>query len=182
MLLQQHDDDDFVKVLDFGLVKFFQGDSEGGDITNAGTFMGSPHYIAPEQARNQSPDQRCDIYSLGVLLYHMLTGRAPFTGAAPVDIILKHLHEAPVPLAEARPDLRIAPELQQVVLRCMAKGRDERFQSMDELLLQLKAVRARLTGVAFQTSSPDPHEKPSAGAVSQTPPTPQPGLRTPSRS
>src|SRR3954471_22584126 len=66
MLLHQHDDHDFVKVLDFGLVKFFSGESrekEAGDITNAGTFMGSPHYIAPEQARNQGPDQRCDIYS-----------------------------------------------------------------------------------------------------------------------
>jgi serine/threonine-protein kinase len=181
MLLTQQDDHDFVKVLDFGLVKFFSSESGEGDITNAGTFMGSPHYIAPEQARNQGPDQRCDIYSLGVLLYHMLTGRVPFTAAAPVDIILKHLREAPMPPAEARPDLRISPELQRVVLRCMAKGRDERYQSMDELLVQLKAVRARLTGVASQTSSPDPHEKPSAGAVSQTPPTPQPGLRTPSQ-
>ncbi|MCA1829288.1 MAG: serine/threonine protein kinase, partial [Myxococcales bacterium] len=87
MLLRQHDDHDFVKVLDFGLVKFFHGENPEGDITNAGTFMGSPHYIAPEQARNQSPDQRCDIYSLGVLLYHMLTGRVPFTAGAPVDII-----------------------------------------------------------------------------------------------
>ena len=62
MLLRQHDDHDFVKVLDFGLVKFFSGENQvENDITNAGTFMGSPHYIAPEQARNQNPDQRCDI-------------------------------------------------------------------------------------------------------------------------
>src|SRR5438105_14385561 len=66
ILLRQQDDHDFVKVLDFGLVKFFQGENPEGEITNAGTFMGSPHYIAPEQARNQGPDQRCDIYSLGV--------------------------------------------------------------------------------------------------------------------
>src|SRR5919201_7077229 len=121
MLLQQHDDDDFVKVLDFGLVKFFQGDSEGGDITNAGTFMGSPHYIAPEQARNQAPDQRCDIYSLGVLAFHMLTGGVPFTAANPVDIILKHLHDAPARPSERRPDLGIDAELEAIVLRCMAK-------------------------------------------------------------
>src|SRR3954470_12498282 len=127
MLLRQQDDHDFVKVLDFGLVKFFFGDSADADITNAGTFMGSPHYIAPEQARNQSPDQRCDIYSLGVLLYHMLTGKVPFTGGAPVDIILKHLHEEPVPPGELRPDLQIAPELQEIVLKCMAKAREDRF-------------------------------------------------------
>src|SRR5437660_3302861 len=123
ILLQQHDDHDFVKVLDFGLVKFFHGENPEGDITNAGTFMGSPHYIAPEQARNQSPDQRCDIYSLGVLLYHMLAGRVPFTAAAPVDIILKHLHEPPQPLREARPDLDIAADLDAVVLQCLAKAR-----------------------------------------------------------
>ena len=180
MLLTQQDDHDFVKVLDFGLVKFFSGESTESDITNAGTFMGSPHYIAPEQARNRSPDQRCDIYSLGVLLYHMLTGRVPFTAAAPVDIILKHLHDAPVPPADARPDLRIAPDLQEVVLRCMAKNREERFQSMDELLAQLKAVRTRLTG-APQASTPEPQAKASSGAMAQTPPTPQPGLRTPSQ-
>src|SRR5260221_12742349 len=131
ILLRQHDDHDFVKVLDFGLVKFFHGDGPEGDITNAGTFMGSPHYIAPEQARNQSPDQRSDIYSLGVLLYHMITGKVPFTAAAPVDIILKHLHEAPVPLRQARPELNIAPELEAIVLKCLAKAREERYQSMD---------------------------------------------------
>src|SRR2546426_8543758 len=154
MLLRQQDDHDFVKVLDFGLVKFFFGDNPETDITNAGTFMGSPHYIAPEQARNQSPDQRCDVYSLGVLLYHMLTGRVPFTAPAPVDIILKHLHDAPVPPRQLRADLTIAPGLQDLVLRCMAKDRDERFQSMDELLAQLKALRAHLAGTSAPSSSP----------------------------
>src|SRR5256885_10716725 len=154
MLLRQQDDHDFVKVLDFGLVKFFSGEGPENDITNAGTFMGSPHYIAPEQARNQGPDQRCDIYSLGVLLYHMLTGHVPFTGAAPVDIILKHLHDVPVAPRALRPDLMIAPGLEDLVLRCMAKDRDERFQSMDDHLAQLKAVRASLTGVSASCSAP----------------------------
>jgi serine/threonine-protein kinase len=187
MLLRQQDDHDFVKVLDFGLVKFFSGDNPETDITNAGTFMGSPHYIAPEQARNQSPDQRCDIYSLGVLLYHMLTGRVPFTAPAPVDIILKHLHDAPVPPRQLRPDLQIAPELQRIVLRCMAKGREQRYQSMDELLVHLKAVRAHLTGISAPHSvppqtGPQPQAKPiTPGMIAQTPPTPQPGLRTPSQ-
>src|SRR4051812_14069884 len=130
MLLRQQDDHDFVKVLDFGLVKFFSGEGPENDITNAGTFMGSPHYIAPEQARNQNPDQRCDIYSLGVLLYHMLTGKVPFTAPAPVDIILKHLHEDPVPLRTLRPDLNLSPALEEVVLKCMQKKREDRFQSM----------------------------------------------------
>ncbi len=156
MLLRQHDDHDFVKVLDFGLVKFFSGENPEGDITNAGTFMGSPHYIAPEQARNHNPDQRCDIYSLGVLLYHMLTGRVPFTAQNPVDIILKHLHDPPVPLSTLRPDLNFDPALEDVVLKCLAKDREQRFQSMDELLGQLKRVRAALTGVSGPLSMPPP--------------------------
>ena len=189
MLLRQHDDHDFVKVLDFGLVKFFSGENPEGDITNAGTFMGSPHYIAPEQARNQNPDQRCDIYSLGVLLYHMLTGRVPFTAQAPVDIIMKHLHEQPVKPRALRPDLNISEQLEELVLRCMAKSRDDRFQSMDELLVNLKMVRAQVTGVSGPNSLPPPNAydtapnlKPLTPAmIAQTPPTPQPGLRTPSQ-
>jgi serine/threonine-protein kinase len=190
MLLRQHDDHDFVKVLDFGLVKFFSGDNPEGDITNAGTFMGSPHYIAPEQARNQNPDQRCDIYSLGVLLYHMLTGKVPFTAQAPVDIILKHLHEAPVAPRELRPDLQIAPELQDIVLKCIAKSRDERFQSMDEMLAQLKIVRSQVTGLSGPNSLPPPSYNgdtaPNLTAlnpalVAQTPPSAQPSMRTPSQ-
>jgi eukaryotic-like serine/threonine-protein kinase len=161
MLLRQHDDHDFVKVLDFGLVKFFHGDNPDGEITNAGTFMGSPHYIAPEQARNQNPDQRCDLYSLGVLLYQMLTGKVPFTAPNPVDIILKHLHEAPVPPRELRPDLAIDARLEAIVLRCMAKERADRFQSMDELLGELKLLRQQLTGTSIAATY--------AGAVSSTP-------------
>ncbi len=189
MLLRQHDDHDFVKVLDFGLVKFFTSDNPEGDITNAGTFMGSPHYIAPEQARNQSPDPRCDIYSLGVLLYHMLTGKVPFTAAAPVDIILKHLHEAPVPPRQLRPDLQIASQLQDIVLKCMAKSRDDRFQSMDDLLAELKIVRTRVTGLSGPASMPPPGINDTApglhpvnpALVAQTPPSAQPSLRTPSQ-
>src|SRR3954470_21648524 len=188
MLLRQHDDHDFVKVLDFGLVKFFSGDNPEGEITNAGTFMGSPHYIAPEQARNQNPDQRCDIYSLGVLLYHMITGKVPFTASAPVDIILKHLHEKPVPPRELKPELNIAPEFQELILKCMAKSRDDRFQSMDEMLAQLKSVRTTVTGLAGPQSLPpsyaadtSPNLRPiSPALVAQTPPHAQ-ALRTPSQ-
>ena len=180
MLLRQHDDHDFVKVLDFGLVKFFHGDNPDGEITNAGTFMGSPHYIAPEQARNQSPDQRCDLYSLGVLLYQMLTGKVPFTAVSPVDIILKHLHEAPVPPRQLRPDLAIDAQLEAIVLRCMAKERADRFQSMDELLGSLKLVRQQLSGAAGAFSAPPPVTPDSLRPVAaRTPSAPLDSPRTP---
>src|SRR5260370_3123448 len=154
MLLRQHDDHDFVKVLDFGLVKFHQGENLEGDLTNAGTSMGSPHYIAPEQARNQNPDQRCDIYSLGVLLHHMLTGKVPYTAANPVDIILKHLRDQPPPIRQVRPELDLHPELEALVLRCMAKDREDRYPSMDELLAHLKSIPQQLTGSAPHAIQP----------------------------
>ncbi len=188
ILLRQQDDHDFVKVLDFGLVKFFQGDNPEGEITNAGTFMGSPHYIAPEQARNQSPDQRCDIYSLGVLMYHMVTGRVPFTAPNPVDIILKHLHEPPVPPRQQRPDLNIDPNLEAIVLKSMAKDREQRYQSMDELLAALKIARTQITGVAGPMSIPPPAAVtgegmpaiPLSALAANTPSSPMPSMRTPS--
>ncbi|GAC1338647.1 MAG: hypothetical protein NVSMB23_06600 [Myxococcales bacterium] len=175
MLLRQHDDHDFVKVLDFGLVKFYQGDNSDGDITNAGTFMGSPHYIAPEQARNQNPDPRCDIYSLGVLLHHMLTGKVPFTAASPVDIILKHLHDPPPPIRQVRPELDLHPELEALVLRCLSKDREDRFQSMDELLAHLKSIRRQITGGSGPHASPR-ESVPAARDPGSTPPS----MRTPS--
>jgi serine/threonine protein kinase len=174
MLLSQRDDHDFAKVLDFGLVKFFAGQSPNGEVTDQGTFVGSPHYVSPEQARNRQPDQCSDVYSLGVVLYHMLTGHPPFTAESSVDIILRHVLETPVPPREARPDLNIAPELQEIVLRCLAKEREDRYQSMDEVFTHLKAARSLSTGVPAPTPA-----SPYPPLSTHPPPTPHPEMRTP---
>jgi serine/threonine protein kinase len=174
MLLAQPDDHDFAKVLDFGLVKFFAGENPKGEVTDQGTFVGSPHYMSPEQARNRQPDQRSDVYSLGVVLYQMLTGHPPFVAESSMDIILRHLLETPVPPREARPDLSIAPELQEIVLRCLAKEREDRYQSMDELFTHLKVARSLSIG----SSSPTPASLDQP--LSAHPPrTPYPEMRTP---
>ncbi len=176
MLLSQRDDHDFAKVLDFGLVKFFAGESPKAEVTNQGTFVGSPQYMSPEQARNRQPDQRSDVYSLGVVLYHMLTGNLLFPAESSVDIVLKHVLEPPVPPREARPDLNIAPVLEEIVLRCLAKEREDRYQSMDEVLMHLKIARSQTTGVPAPITAP-PYAPPST----RPPPTPHPEMRTPRR-
>jgi serine/threonine protein kinase len=195
MLLSQPDDHDFAKVLDFGLVKFFAGENPQGGVTDLGTFVGSPDYMSPEQARNRQPDQRADIYSLGVVLYQMLTGHPPFVAESSMDVILKHLLEAPVPPRVARPDLEIAPALEEIVLRCLSKEREDRHQSMDEVLTQLKLARSGSMGLAPPAAAPL-HQPPSSGrtqtvsgrtqtvsgrtqTAANPAPTPHPEMRTP---
>lgn len=139
-LIQHGDETDVVKVLDFGLVKNLDDKSE--DLTQTGLFMGSPKYMAPEQIQGERTDARADIYSLGVMLYEMLTGKVPFDRPNSVNILMAHVHEAPPPLREMRPDLVTPPALEQLVFRCMAKSPDARFANMDELLLALKHAGA----------------------------------------
>lgn len=140
MLLEQGDEKDYVKVLDFGLVKEIEKDADDEDLTEAGVFMGSPKYMSPEQIRGEHVDRRSDIYSLGVLLYEMLTGKAPFVRDRQVQVLMDHIN-APVPpmtVPEGRPP--IPPELQDVTLRCLAKAPDDRFEDMEQLLIALKVV------------------------------------------
>jgi serine/threonine-protein kinase len=170
MLLSQRHELDFVKVLDFGLVKFF---IDGGDgHTHQGTFVGTPHYVSPEQARDEQPDPRSDVYSLGILMYLMLTGQVPFHASSAVEVLVKQLNEKPVPPRERRPDLNIDPELEALVLKCLAKQRDERVQSMDELLAALTQVRSHIATQARSVArGPDPLAGVSPpGLLNPTPP------------
>ncbi|MBI3181794.1 MAG: serine/threonine protein kinase [Myxococcales bacterium] len=145
MLLSSDSDTDQVKVLDFGLVKSF---IPGGQsvpvqaITQQGVFLGSPHYVAPEQAEHNQADPRSDIYSLGVLLYESLTGKPPFTGKSVLEVVSRHLSERPPPMAPPRPELAIPPPVHALVARCLEKDPDRRFQSMDEVLEALQRAGA----------------------------------------
>ncbi|MFL5396915.1 MAG: serine/threonine-protein kinase [Myxococcales bacterium] len=170
MLLSQRHELDFAKVLDFGLVKFFTDGVDGH--THQGTFVGTPHYVSPEQARDEQPDPRSDVYSLGILIYLMLTGHVPFHAASAVEVLVKQLNEQPVPPRERRPDLNIDPQLEALVLRCLAKQRDERVQSMDELLAALTQVRSHIVTQARSVArGPDPLMGVSPpGLLNPTPP------------
>jgi beta-lactam-binding protein with PASTA domain/predicted Ser/Thr protein kinase len=133
-----------VKVTDFGIAR--AGTSQ---MTEAGSIVGTAQYLSPEQARGGEVDQRSDLYSLGVVLYELLTGKTPFDGETPVEIAMKHLSNAPKPPSELRSD--IPRELDMVVMRALAKDPDDRYQSADEMEADLERV-ARGAPVARTTS------------------------------
>lgn len=166
IFLVRHDDDpDWVKVLDFGLVKGVEEQSQ--DLTVTGTFVGSPCYVSPEQIRNKPVDFRTDIYSLGVILYQMLTGRPPFEEATAMDTVVAHLQKTAPPMSTINPHVRVPPPLEAMVLRCMAKEPQDRFASMDQLLVALKqaAIDSELAVFASTPSGALPHLSSSEGAT-----------------
>lgn len=117
-----------VKVMDFGIARAVNDASSGMTATSA--VMGTAQYLSPEQARGEVVDARSDLYSAGVLLYELLTGRPPFTGESAVAIAYQHVSEMPVPPSQI--DSGVSPEIDAVVLRALAKRPDDRYQSAIE--------------------------------------------------
>ena len=151
-LVEHGDETDFVKVLDFGLVKNVSGDGKGEDLTQTGLFMGSPKYMAPEQIRGDKVDARTDIYALGIIMYEMITGKVPFDRPNSVNILMAHVNEEAPALRQMNPNVNVSPAIEDTVARCMAKDPDQRFRSMDEVLAALKrvgggALTATISGV-----------------------------------
>ena len=146
-LSRRPDGSPLVKVLDFGISKMlkeFRGQAERS-LTRADDVLGSPQYMAPEQVRNPSGvDARCDIFSLGSILYKLLTGRPAFDGGNPATVLAMVLSEPPTPLREHRPD--IPPALEALVLGCLEKDPAARVQSVEDLargLVPFATRRAR---------------------------------------
>ena len=124
--------DGTIKVGDFGIAAL-----ENEVYENNGEAIGSIHYIAPEQARGECPDARSDIYSLGVMMYEMLTGGLPFTGNTLGEIAVQHMNAKPVPPHEKNPEIPL--ELERITLKAMNAELSERYQSANELLSDLEA-------------------------------------------
>ncbi|MFZ5897345.1 MAG: serine/threonine protein kinase [Myxococcota bacterium] len=142
------------KVLDFGIAKW-QGGPEQAPIdqleTQAGTVFGTPRYMSPEQAQGVGLDPRSDLYSLGVLLYQMLTGRAPFVDDDAVVVMARHIKDMPPPFSEVAADAKVPAAIEQVVFRTLAKIPSDRPQSAEQMSAELDAAvesaRAATSGV-----------------------------------
>jgi len=132
------------KVTDFGISR-----TAASQMTEAGSIVGTAQYLSPEQARGAAVDQRSDIYSVGIVLYELLTGKLPFSGETPLEIAMKHLSEIPTAPSELRPD--ISADLDMVVLRALAKDPEDRFQSAEEMERELARV-ASGSGVTAETA------------------------------
>jgi serine/threonine protein kinase len=145
--------DGLVKVLDFGLAKLVQQKTLAPEDstrvfvkTSAGTVMGTVAYMSPEQARGLTVDARTDVWSLGVILYELISGKAPFSGTTTSDLLVSVLERNPPPLSVAIPD--ISETLEFVIMKALAKERDERYQTVHEILADIRRLKQRLSVTA----------------------------------
>jgi len=140
-LIQREGRPEFVKILDFGIAKIMGLDPNGPRLTRTGMIFGTPEYMAPEQAEGKEADHRVDIYAVGCIIYHLLTGQTPFLADNFMAMLTKHLMEDPVPPSVRRPDLAITGEMDALVGKALEKDRDQRYQSMAEFLEAVSTCR-----------------------------------------
>ncbi len=150
MLVEHDDHEDFVKILDFGVAHVRLTDEHQQEqLTKAGTVWGTPAYMSPEQATGTDIDGRSDLYSLGVILYEMLTGQPPFADANPARVMAMHLTEVPRPPSQITPEANIPPGLDELVMRLLEKDPEDRPASAEELAGLLADCTAAPVGNKF---------------------------------
>ena len=169
--------DGLVKILDFGIAKLTEKKAESIDAeaataikaegTSPGMIIGTASYMSPEQAKGKPVDARSDIFSFGVVLYEMLTGKQPFNGENSLDVIGSILNKEPVPLNQLAPD--IPRELQRIVEKSLRKDREQRYQTAKDLLIDLKDVKQdlELQNKQERTAAPN-REEPKTQILSAT--------------
>ncbi len=149
-----------VKIMDFGLARA-EGQTK---LTKTGVSVGTITYMSPEQARGDATDQRTDIWSFGVLLYEMITGRLPFRGDHEQAVLYSVLNEDPEPVTALRTGVPM--ELERVVNKAMAKGPEDRYQHLDDMLVDLKTIEKRWA--APDKSAPGADARSKTGVVGST--------------
>lgn len=137
MLMQTRTGDDFTKVLDFGIAKL-RDDEHAASVTSVGAIVGTPNYLAPEQARGRDVDARADLYAAGAVLFELLTGRPPFVAPNPMAVVNAHLHDPPPPLKDHAPESTSA--MAEVIRRALEKDPADRYQSADQMREALLAA------------------------------------------
>ena len=150
-----------LKVTDFGIAR-----AGASQMTEAGSIIGTAQYLSPEQAKGASVDQTSDLYSVGVVLYELLTGVVPFSGDTPVEIAMKHLSTVPEPPSAKRAD--VPRDLDMVVMRALAKDPSERYQSAEEMDADLRRDQPRRRDLSGHRGGGDgDHLAPAAAAVTE---------------
>ncbi|HSN98138.1 MAG TPA: serine/threonine-protein kinase, partial [Candidatus Nanopelagicales bacterium] len=141
-VVHRGNDPEFVKILDFGIAKVTtESDSK---LTQAGAVFGTPHYMSPEQAAGAPIDHRTDIYSMGVMLYELVSRQLPFTSENFMGILTQHMYKAPVPprALVGGPGPQCPPSLEAIILKCLSKKPEARYQTMSELREDLTTARS----------------------------------------
>jgi eukaryotic-like serine/threonine-protein kinase len=159
---------DFVKVMDFGLAKMLVEEDQDPAITARGNLVGTPYYMAPELIRAQPLDHRADIYSLGAMAYRMVTGENAFMANTPVGVLTKHITDDLTPPSVRAPELKIPPAVDAIILRAMAKDRDNRYPNSAALKRELVEVLG-FSPAGAQTPTHGLMHSPSSAAMVITP-------------
>ena len=147
------DGGDWAYVLDFGIAKLVHSEqSNDPGLTRAGTVLGSPRYMAPEQVLEQDIDTRADLYSFGAVLYRMFTGYPPFHAGSVMETMLKHVHEEPIPVKDRVSGVAISDAVNTVVMKLLKKDREERYQTIEEFLRDFTEV-CEADGVTVMSQS-----------------------------
>lgn len=161
-----------VRLLDFGIARL----AAGSGVTQTGAVMGTPAYMAPEQAEGTHVDHRVDIYALGLILYEMFTGTPTFRAPTPLAVVMKHLQEQPTPPREFKPAL--PGHIEQTILRCLAKKPGERFQSVAEVMAALEGRAEALPAPAEESHTPRAQAGATAASTNAMATRPLPTART----